>query len=141
MRIPYLPVIVVASALSLASANAMPGLGRETGRFIRADEPTPKGVQTFEPAKSTWPDLGVTEHIWEPESGIGFVFATPLHPPYRATVVFATPLHPPYRATVVFATPLHPPYRATVVFATPLHPPYRATVVFATPLHPPYQAI
>ena len=51
MKIPYLPIIVVASALSLVSANAMPDLGRETGKFIRQDQPTPKEVRTFEPAK------------------------------------------------------------------------------------------
>jgi predicted small secreted protein len=51
MKVPYLPIIVVASALSLASANAMPGLGRETGKFIQNEEPAPKGVRTFEPAK------------------------------------------------------------------------------------------
>gem|GEM_PF-4227710 len=48
----HLTVIVVASLLSLASANAMPDLGRETGRFIRNDNRTPKDVRTFEPAKS-----------------------------------------------------------------------------------------
>jgi hypothetical protein len=51
MKIPYLPTIVMASALSLASANAMPDLGRETGKFIQNEEPAPKGVRTFEPAK------------------------------------------------------------------------------------------
>jgi hypothetical protein len=51
MKIPYLPIVVVASALSLACANAMPDLGRETGKFIRKDESVPKGVRTFEPAK------------------------------------------------------------------------------------------
>ena len=52
MKIPYLPIIVVASALSLASADAMPDLGRETGKFIRKDESVPKNVKTFEPAKA-----------------------------------------------------------------------------------------
>jgi predicted small secreted protein len=51
MKTPYLPILVVAAALSLASANAMPDLGRETGKFIQNDEPAPKGVRTFEPAK------------------------------------------------------------------------------------------
>ena len=52
MKIPYLPTIVIASAMSLASANAMPDLGRETGKFIRQDESVPKDVKTFEPAKA-----------------------------------------------------------------------------------------
>ncbi len=52
MKTPYLPIIVVASALSIASANAMPDLGRETGKFIRNEEPAPKDVRTFEPARS-----------------------------------------------------------------------------------------
>jgi hypothetical protein len=30
----------------------MPDLGRETGKFIRTEEQTPKGVKTFEPAKA-----------------------------------------------------------------------------------------
>jgi hypothetical protein len=52
MKIPYLPIIVATSALSLVSANAMPDLGRETGKFIRKDQSVPKNVRTFEPAKS-----------------------------------------------------------------------------------------
>lgn len=103
MKIFRLTIVVVAGALSLATASAMPDLGRATGRFIRTDQPTPKGVQTFKPAKSTWPNLGITEPIWEPESGTGFVFAVPLHPPYQAAgrFVFAVPLHPPYEAAGV----------------------------------------
>ena len=52
MKTLFLPIIVVASALSIASADAMPDLGRETGKFIRNEEQTPKGVKTFEPAKA-----------------------------------------------------------------------------------------
>ena len=59
MRTSYLPIIVVASALSLTSANAMPNLGRETGKFIRSDEPTPKDVRTFEPAKTEKPQASL----------------------------------------------------------------------------------
>jgi hypothetical protein len=51
MKTFRLTIVVVASALLLASANAMPDLGRETGRFIRNDQSTPKDVRTFEPAK------------------------------------------------------------------------------------------
>jgi hypothetical protein len=77
MKIPYLPIIVMASAMSLASANAMPDLGRETGKFIRNDEPTPKGVRTFEPAKIK-------------DSKADFSFALPLRP----SLSFALPLRP-----------------------------------------------
>ena len=55
MKTFRLTVLVVVSALSLATANAMPDLGRETGRFIRNEEQTPKDVRTFEPAKSVQP--------------------------------------------------------------------------------------
>lgn len=55
MKTFRLTIVLVASALSLASANAMPDLGRETGRFIQKDEPAPKGVRTFEPSKASDP--------------------------------------------------------------------------------------
>ena len=61
MKTPYLPIIVVVSALSLASANAMPDLGREAGKFIQNEEPAPNGVRTFEPVKAENPqsDLSI----------------------------------------------------------------------------------
>ena len=77
MKIPYLPIIVVASALSLASANAMPDLGRETGKFIRNDRPAPKDVRTFEPAKSK-------------DSKADLSFALP----FRPSLAFALPFRP-----------------------------------------------
>jgi hypothetical protein len=53
MKIFHLTAVVaITSALSLASANAMPDLGRETGKFIRQDQPAPKDVKTFKPAKA-----------------------------------------------------------------------------------------
>jgi hypothetical protein len=78
MKTPYLPIIVVASALSLATANAMPDLGRETGKFIRKDEPSPKGVRSFEPAKAK--DA-------QPKLSCGF--------PFRPPVALAFPFRPP----------------------------------------------
>jgi hypothetical protein len=51
MKTFHLTIVVVVSALLLATANAMPDLGRETGKFIRQDQPVPKGVRMFEPAK------------------------------------------------------------------------------------------
>ena len=53
MKTFRLTIVVVASALSMATANAMPDLGRETGKFIRKDEPVPNDVRTFQPAKPT----------------------------------------------------------------------------------------
>jgi hypothetical protein len=94
MKIPYLPVIVVASALSLASANAMPDLGRETGRFFRNDGPAPKGVRTFEPAGSkdskAGPETGLPANLSEYRPWIACVM--PLHPPQVACVM---PVRPP----------------------------------------------
>jgi len=52
MKTFRLTIVVLVSALSLGTANAMPDLGRETGKFIGNDEPAPKGVRTFEPAKT-----------------------------------------------------------------------------------------
>jgi hypothetical protein len=77
MKISNLPIIVVASALSLASANAMPDLGRETGKFIRNDQSVPKDVRTFEPAKSK-------------DSKADLSFALP----FRPGLSFALPLRP-----------------------------------------------
>ncbi len=82
MKISYLPIIVGAIALSLASANAMPDLGRETGKFIRKDDPAPKDVRTFEPAKS------------KNTSG-QFSFIPPLRPRNSDFLLgFIPPLHP-----------------------------------------------
>jgi hypothetical protein len=77
MKIPYLPIVVMAGALSLASANAMPDLGRETGRFIGSDEPAPKGVRTFEPAKSS------SSKTDSKSSKATLSFALPLRPSTR----------------------------------------------------------
>jgi hypothetical protein len=71
MKTPYLPIIVVVSALSLASANAMPDLGRETGRFIRRHELAPKDVRTFTPGK---------QGKSETNTNASFAFGMPVHP-------------------------------------------------------------
>lgn len=71
MKTFRLTIVVVAGALSLATANAMPDLGRETGRFIRNDDKTPKDVRTFEPTKSQ-------------ESKGDLSFVPPLRPPQVA---------------------------------------------------------
>jgi hypothetical protein len=60
MKTFRLTIIVVTSAMLLATANAMPDLGRETGKFIRNEEQAPKGVKTFEPAKAENPQPDLT---------------------------------------------------------------------------------
>jgi hypothetical protein len=67
MKTLRLTILVVVSATSLATANAMPDLGRETGKFIRNDGPAPRDVRTFEPAKSKL-------------KGVKVSFAFPLRP-------------------------------------------------------------
>ena len=71
MKTLRLFIVVVASAMSLASANAMPDLGRETGRFIRVEESTPKDVRTFEPGKASdsKPNLSLLVP-WHPSSAL-----------------------------------------------------------------------
>jgi hypothetical protein len=95
-----LTIVAVATALSLATANAMPDLGRETGKFIRDDAPAPKDVRTFEPAK-------------EKDATRSASFALPFRP---RTVAFALPFRP---RTVAFALPFRP---RTVAFALPFRP-------------------
>ena len=82
MNIPYLPIIVVASALSLASANAMPDLGRETGRFIRKDQSVPKDVKTFGPARpnASKADLAVLVPFRPNASNADLAVLVPLRP-------------------------------------------------------------
>jgi hypothetical protein len=71
MKTLRLSIVVVASAMSLATANAMPDLGRATGTFIRAEEPTPKDVRTFKAGKaSDWkPNLSILVP-WHPSSAL-----------------------------------------------------------------------
>jgi len=74
MKTLCLPIVVVVSAMSLASANAMPDLGRETGKFIRSDESTPKDVRTFEPAKTGNSQASLTFLApWKPEANLSFL--------------------------------------------------------------------
>jgi len=85
MKTFRLTIVVVASALSLASANAMPDLGRETGKFIRQEQATPKNVITFEPAKAK-------------DSKAGLAVLVPFRPPHLAVLV---PFRPPHLAVLV----------------------------------------
>jgi hypothetical protein len=103
MKIPYLPTIVVAIALSLVSANAMPDLGRETGKFIRKDQSVPKDVKTFEPARANASKA-------ENASKNDFALLVPLHPS-ASKIDFAllVPLHPSASKTdLALLVPLHP---------------------------------
>jgi predicted small secreted protein len=86
MKTLSLPIIVVASALSLASANAMPDLGRETGKFIRNDEPAPKDVRSFpgNESKDSTSGVGFWKPIWSPTSGPRLTLGIPLRPPTAA---------------------------------------------------------
>jgi hypothetical protein len=111
MRTFRLTIFVVASALSLATANAMPDLGRETGKFIRDDAPAPKDVRTFEPAK-------------EKDATRSVSFALPFRP---RTIAFALPFRP---RTIAFALPFRP---KTIAFALPFRP---KTIAFALPFRP-----
>ena len=99
MKIPYLPIVVMASALSLASANAMPDLGRETGKFIRKDASVPKDVRSFAPAESagskTEKDLAMRR--WQPEEGnIRLAITMPTHPSIDRLAI-TMPTHPSSR--------------------------------------------
>jgi hypothetical protein len=104
-----LTIVVVASVLSLASANAMPDLGRETGRFIRNDGPAPKGVRTFEPAESknskTGRENGIPVNLFEYSPWLALVM--PVRPPQVALVM---PVRPPQVALVM---PVRPPEAAS----------------------------
>jgi hypothetical protein len=128
MKIAYLTTIVVASALSLASANAMPDLGRETGKFIHSDEPTPKGVRTFEPAKSGDSQVGV--HFlapWRHQAGVTFL--APVKP--QASLAFLTPWNHP--ASLTFLAPVKP--QTGLSFLAPVKP--NGNLSFLTPWNHP----
>src|SRR6201984_3509649 len=124
MKISYLPIIVVASALSLASANAMPDLGRETGKFIRNDEPAPKGIRTFEPAKAqnSQASLNILGP-WRPQAELSFL--APWRP--QANLSFLAPWRP--QANLSFLAPWRP--QANLSFLAPWRP--QANLSFLAP--------
>src|ERR1700722_2600966 len=142
MKTLRLSVVIVASALSLASANAMPDLGRETGKFFRNEQSAPKGARTFEPAEVKDSNTGlesilpasVIEHspwlaITMPVRPPYVAITMPVRPPY---VAITMPVRPPY---VAITMPVRPPY---VAITMPVRPPY---VAFPRPVRPPYGAI
>ena len=118
MKISYLPVIVVASALSLASANAMPDLGRETGKFIRKDQSVPKDVKTFEPAKAnaskgentSKADLAVLVPFRPSASKTDLAVLVPFRPNASKTdLAFLVPFRPnTSKADLAFLVPFRP---------------------------------
>lgn len=79
MKTFRLTILILVSALSLGTANAMPDLGREAGKFIQKDEPSPKGVRNFEPAKA---------QDAQPKLSCGFPFCPP-------PIALAFPVRPP----------------------------------------------
>jgi hypothetical protein len=119
MKIPYLPITVMASALSLASADAMPDLGRETGKFIRQDQPTPKEVRTFEPAK-----LPVSKGNVDTKVSMG----VPLRP--NGFLAMGVPLRP--NGFLAMGVPLRP--NGFLAMGVPLRP--NGFLAMGVPLRP-----
>ena len=118
MKIPYLPIVVVAIALSLASANAMPDLGRETGKFIRKDQSVPKDVKTFEPARAKASKA-------ENASRDDLALLVPLHPSASKTdLALLVPLRPSASKTdLALLVPFRPSASKTdLALLVPLHP-------------------
>jgi hypothetical protein len=135
MKTLRLSVVIVASALSLASANAMPDLGRETGKFIRPDEPTPEGVRNFQAIekKDSGSGLGSLKPIWTPTHGARLSMGVPLRPP-GAKLSMGVPLRPP-GASLAMGVPLRPP-GASLAMGVPLRPP-GVSLAMGVPLRPP----
>jgi hypothetical protein len=109
MKTLRLSVVIVASALSLATANAMPDLGRETGKFIRPDEPTPEGVRNFQAIekKDSGSGFGSLKPIWTPTHGARLSMGVPLRPP-GVKLSMGVPLRPP-GVKLSMGVPLRPP--------------------------------
>ena len=139
MQTLRLSIVIVASALSLATANAMPDLGRETGRFIRPDQPTPTGVRNFQAIekKDSGSGLGSLKPIWTPTPGASLAMGVPLRPP-AASLVMGVPLRPP-GASLAMGVPLRPP-GASLAMGVPLRPP-GASLAMGVPLRPPGEAL
>jgi hypothetical protein len=138
MKIPYLPIIVAAGALSLVSANAMPDLGRETGKFVRKDQSVPKDVKTFEPTRAnaskaenaSKDDLAILVPLRHPgPSKDGLALLVPLrHPsPSKDGLALLVPLrHPgPSKDDLALLVPLrHPgPSKDDLAILVPLRHP------------------
>jgi hypothetical protein len=118
----HLSFVILASALSLATANAMPDLGRETGKFVRPDEPTPKGVRNFQAIEKndSGSALGSLKPIWTLTHGASLSMGVPLRPP-GASLTMGVPLRPP-GASLTMGVPLRPP-GASLAMGVPLRPP------------------
>ena len=104
MKTFRLTIVVVVSALFLATANAMPDLGRETGKFIRSDEPTPKDVRTFEPAKKE-PAEASSSFLAPVRPATYLSFLAPVRP--TTNLSFLAPVRP--TVSLSFLSPFRPP--------------------------------
>jgi hypothetical protein len=128
MQTLRLSVVIVASALSLATASAMPDLGRETGKFFRNEQSAPKGARTFEPAElkdsNTGPESNLPASVIEHSPWLAITM--PVRPPH---VAITMPVRPPY---VAITMPVRPPY---VAITMPVRPPY---VAITMPVRPPH---
>lgn len=119
MKTFRLTIVVAAGALSLATAYAMPDLGRETGKFIRKNEPTPTGVRTFPTIQSnaSETEFSSLKPIWLPMHGARVSMGVPLRPPVQLSM--GVPLRPP--AQLSMGVPLRPPVQLSM--GVPLRPP------------------
>jgi hypothetical protein len=135
MKTLRLSVVIVASVLSLATANAMPNLGRETGKFTRPDQPTPKGVRNFQAIekKDSGSGLGFLKPIWSPTPGASLTMGVPLRPP-GVSLAMGVPLRPP-GVSLAMGVPLRPP-GVSLAMGVPLRPP-GASLAMGVPLRPP----
>ncbi|MBV8279684.1 MAG: hypothetical protein JO170_31070 [Verrucomicrobia bacterium] len=137
MKVFHLTALLLSSALSLASANAMPDLGRETGKFIRKDESVPKDVRTFRPTETTGSkktDGGFAMHLWQPAGdSIQLAITMPTHPPTQLAITM--PTHPPTQLAITM--PTHPPTQLAITM--PTHPPTQLAITM--PTHPPTRSM
>ena len=116
MKTFRLTIVVVVSALFLATANAMPDLGRETGKFIRSDEPTPKDVRTFEPAKKE-PAEASSSFLAPVRPTTNLSFLAPVRP--TTNLSFLAPVRP--TTNLSFLAPVRP--TVSLSFLSPFRPP------------------
>jgi hypothetical protein len=123
MKILHLTAIVVTSALSLTTANALPDLGRETGKFIRQEQPAPKGVRTFEPAKLP---------VAKGSDNTKVSMAVPLHPG-DGNLAMGVPLRPG-NGILAMGVPLRPG-NGILAMGVPLRP-GNGILAMGVPLHP-----
>jgi len=84
MKKIYLTIVVSVAVLAFGNANAVPDLGRATGKCIRKEDS--KGVRTFQPAKSG-------------DSNIHLSFIPPTNP--ESELAFIPPTNPEGELTFI----------------------------------------